>query len=196
MIELAILVEEMGRALAPVPFFSSVCLAAQVVAQCEPSNARDSFLRAVASGERRATLALGQRGGRFDERGVSVKAVRSGAGSWALTGTASLVPDAHVADVVVVVAKTAGGFSLLAVPQQALRSKPKPMPSLDGARRLTNVRFSGVEVPETALLGAEGEAWPAVARGLDRAAVLLAAEAVGVAAAVLDLAVAYSKERT
>jgi alkylation response protein AidB-like acyl-CoA dehydrogenase len=201
LIELAIISEEMGRAIAPVPFFSTVALAGQVIEQAPPGARRDDALRAIASGGAPATLALGQKEGRYDAAGVSVKAARTENG-WKFSGTAALVPEAHLAGLFVVVARTASarnkeeGLSLFLVPADALKSKPKPQPSLDGARRLADVKLGGVEVPADALLGAEGEAWPLVARALDRTAVLLAAEAVGVATEVLERSVAYARERT
>lgn len=201
LIELAILSEEMGRAIAPVPFFSTVALASQVVSQAPASPARSAVLKAIASEGARATVALGQKEGRFDAGGVSVKAARTESGSWKLSGTASLVPEAHLADLIVVAARTARaknpeeGITLFAVPAAALRSKPKPQPSLDGTRRLADVRLSGVEIGDDAMLGAEGEGWPILARGLDRAAVLLAAEAVGVASKVIEISTAYARER-
>ena len=200
LIELCVLQEELGRALAPVPFFPTVSLAAQVAGAFE-GPARDALLRAVASGEARATLALGLKEGRYDAAGVSVKAARTDAGGWRFSGTASLAPEAHLADQIVVVARTARsrkpeeGLSVFIVPATALRSKPKPQPSLDGARRLADVKFGGVEVPASAMLGVEGEAWPVVAGALDRAAVLLSAEAVGIATAMLERSVAYARER-
>lgn len=199
LVELCILSEELGRGIAPVPFFSTAGLAAQVVARCD-GPARDGFLRSVASGETRATVALGQKDGAFDASGVSVKAQRTDAG-WRFTGAASLAPEAHLADVIVVVARTARsrdpreGLSLFLVPAPSLKRKPKPHASLDGGRRLADVRLGGVEVGNDALLGPEGGAWPILEQALNRAAVVLSAEAVGVATAALERAVAYAKER-
>ncbi|HVL32879.1 MAG TPA: acyl-CoA dehydrogenase family protein [Actinomycetota bacterium] len=201
LIELAILQEELGRAVAPVPFFSTVAFAGQIVEQFDASPARDAFLGRVAAGESRATVALGEKDGRFDAAGVGVKAVRTESGGWKFSGTALLAPEAHLADEIVVLARTtrakdpAEGISAFIVPSSALRSKPKPQPSLDGGRRLADVKLGGVEVPAEALLGTADHAWPAVARGLDRAAVLLAAEAVGAASRALEIAVEYAKER-
>jgi len=198
LIELVILMEETGRALAPVPFFSTVALAGQLLEQTS-GGGRDEALRAIASGGR-ATAALGQKDGRYDAAGVSVKAARTENG-WKFSGTASLVPEAHLADLIVVVARTTRarnpeeGLSLFLVPATALKSKPKPQPSLDGTRRLADVKLGGVQVPADSLLGQEGSAWPLVARALDRTAVLLSAEAVGVATATLERAVAYARER-
>jgi alkylation response protein AidB-like acyl-CoA dehydrogenase len=199
LIELVILMEETGRALAPVPFFSTVALAGQLLEQAPPGARRDEALRDIASGGARATAALGQKDGRYDAAGVSVKAART-EGGWTFSGTASLVPEAHLADLILVVARIEKsrnpeeGLGLFLVPAEALKSKPKPQPSLDGARRLADVRLGKVEVPADALLAED--AWALVARALDRAAVLLAAEAVGVATAQLERAVAYARERS
>jgi alkylation response protein AidB-like acyl-CoA dehydrogenase len=199
LIELVILMEETGRALAPVPFFSTVALAGQLLEQAS-GRSRDEALRSIASGAR-ATAALGQKDGRYDAAGVSVKAARTENG-WKFSGTAALAPEAHLADLIVVLARTTRdrnpevGLSLFLVPVSSLKSKPKPQASLDGTRRLADVKLGGVEVPAEALLGEEGKAWSLVARALDRAAVLLAAEAVGVATATLERAVAYARERT
>ncbi|MFN2613692.1 MAG: acyl-CoA dehydrogenase family protein [Actinomycetota bacterium] len=201
LIELCILSEELGRGIAPVPFYATVGLAAQIVTQFEGAN-RDQFLKQVAAGEIKATVVLGEKDGRFDASGVSVKATRGPSGSWQLSGTGSLAPEAHLADVFVVLARTARardpreGVSAFLVPAPALKRKPKPQPSLDGGRRLADVKLGGVELPADALLGSEGDAWNAVERGLDRAAVVLSAEAVGVATAALERAVAYAKDRT
>jgi alkylation response protein AidB-like acyl-CoA dehydrogenase len=201
LIELAILMEETARALAPVPFFSTVAFAGQLLEQASGVS-RDEALRAIASGGVRATAALGQKDGRYDAAGVPVKAARTENG-WKFSGIAALVPDAHLADQIVVVARTSRpsrnleeGLSLFLVPASALKSKPRPQASLDGTRRLADVKLGGVEVPAGALISEEGKAWPLVARALDRAAVLLAAEAVGVASATLERAVAYARERT
>ncbi|HLW15828.1 MAG TPA: acyl-CoA dehydrogenase family protein [Actinomycetota bacterium] len=199
LIELVILMEETGRALAPVPFFSTVALAGQLLEQAPPGARRDEALREIASGGARATAALGQKDGRYDAAGVSVKAARTESG-WTFSGTASLVPEAHLADFMLVVARIEKsrnpeeGLGLFLVPAEVLKSKPKPQPSLDGARRLADVRLGKVEVAADALLAEN--AWPLVARSLDRAAVLLAAEAVGVATAQLERAVAYARERS
>ncbi|HJT37689.1 MAG TPA: acyl-CoA dehydrogenase family protein [Actinomycetota bacterium] len=199
LIELVILQEEMGRALAPVPFFSTVALAGQLLEQAPAGARRDEALRAIASGGARATAALGQKDGSFDAAGVSVKAARTENG-WTFSGTASLVPEAHLADLIVVVARIEKsrnpeeGLGLFLVPADALKSKPKPQPSLDGARRLADVRLGKVEAPADAFLA--DNAWPLIARALDRAAVLLAAEAVGVASRQLEIAVAHARDRS
>lgn len=154
--ELAVLAEEMGRAIAPVPFWTTVGYAAQIAAACEPSAARDDFLRGVASGSIKASVV------RFRE---------------------PLAPEAHLADQLVVIDKDA----VRLVPGSEASRKVEP--SLDGGRRMAKVR-----VPAGSGAQIAGDLTP-VQRGLDRAAVLLAAEAVGVAAEVLERSVSYARER-
>jgi alkylation response protein AidB-like acyl-CoA dehydrogenase len=199
MVELCVLLEECGRGLLPAPFFSTVGLALPVVLAAEPSSARSEFLRRVAGEGARATLAIAEREGRWDAAGVRTVKAKQTDGGWQLSGVKSFVPDAHVADEIVVAARTERsrdpeqGISLFLVPASALKRKPKPAKTIDNTRRLCSVSFNGVEVTSDRRLAGDG--WGILARGLDRAAAALAAEATGVGAKALDLAVAYAKER-
>ena len=86
MIELSILAEETGRALLPSPFYSSVGLAAPVIAAAADGTLRKELLGGIASGDTRATVALPEADGRWDAGGVKTKAVRAGDG-YTITGT-------------------------------------------------------------------------------------------------------------
>ena len=200
MIELAILAEETGRALLPSPFYSSVGLAAPVIAATAEGTLRKELLGGIASGESRATVALAEAEGRWDAGGIKTKAVRDGE-SYTITGTKVFVPDAHLAQEVVVVARTARakdpreGISLFVVPTADAKVKVKTLDTIDRTRRLARVRFSGVSVGADRLLGKEGDGWPVLERALDRSATTLAAEATGLASKVLELSRDYAKER-
>jgi alkylation response protein AidB-like acyl-CoA dehydrogenase len=197
LIELAILFEEMGRAILPAPFLSSVGLAAPVLAA---AGAKD-LLGAVASGSKRATLALAEPEGGWGAAGVKAKAVKAD-GSWKLSGTKSFVPDAHLADEIIVVARTERakdpreGLSLFLVPTADKKMKVKQLDTVDRTRRLASVKVGGVTVGSDRLIGPEGGAWPILERSLDRAAVALAAEGTGLAQQVLEITRDYAKERT
>jgi len=199
-IELAILTEETGRAILPAPFYSSVGLAAPVIAATAEGTIRKELLGGVASGETRATLALVEAEGRWDALGVKAKAVKERNG-YTITGTKLFVPDAHLADEILVVARTSrekdktAGISLFAVPASDKNVKVRQLETIDQTRRLCRVRLSGVTVGADRLLGREGEAWPLLERALDRAATTLAAEATGVASKVVELSRDYAKER-
>ena len=201
LIELAILVEEMGRALLPSPFFSSVGLAAPVIAATAEGSLRKSVLGGIASGEVRATVALPEEEGRWDAAGIKAKATPVD-GGYKLSGTKVFVPDAHLADEIVVVARTSKskdpreGISLFLVPTSDKKMKVKTLDTIDRSRRLSQVKVGGVEVPAERRLGPEGGAWPLLERALDRSATVLAAEATGLATKVLELSRDYAKERT
>ncbi|MGW0582397.1 acyl-CoA dehydrogenase family protein, partial [Streptomyces sp. NPDC002920] len=115
-----------------------------------------------------------------------------GATGWRLTGAKTYVPDGHVADLLLVAARTPSGVSLFAVAADAPGLTRTTLPTLDQTRGQARVEFTGTPAR---LLGAEGTAWPVLERTLATAAVLLAAEQVGGAAAALDGAVEYAKIR-
>jgi alkylation response protein AidB-like acyl-CoA dehydrogenase len=200
LIELAILAEEAGRALLPAPFFSTVGLAAPVVAAAAEGPHRREVLGGIAAGAVRATVAFVEAEGRWDAAGVRARATRAD-GGWRLSGTKVFVPDAHLADEIVVACRTTRardpreGVSLFLVPARDPKVRIRQLDTVDRTRRLAEVRLGGVAVGPDRLLGPEGGGWPLLERALDRAATTLAAEATGVAAKVLELSRDYAKER-
>jgi alkylation response protein AidB-like acyl-CoA dehydrogenase len=198
-VELVVVLEEMGRALLCAPFFSSVVLAAGVVLASGDEPVKKEVLPGIASGEVRATLALTEDSGRWDEDGVTTRAwdsdSDSGSGSgggWVLDGHKTFVLDGHTADVVLVVARTDAGVSLFLVDGDAPGLGRSAMPTMDQTRKQARLVFSSVPAR---LVGTEGAGWPAVSRVLDLAAVALAAEQVGGAQRVLEMSVEYAKVR-
>ncbi len=190
-VDLAVLLEEMGRSLVPGPFFATVGLAAPVLV--ETGAARD-ILAGIASGERRASLAVSEDGsGRIDASLIALKADGN-----TLNGTKRFVLDAHVADTIVVAARTAEsddpteGITLFAVDARSPGVTVKQLRAMDATRRLCDVTFSGASGD---VLGETGRGWRALERGVQKATGLLSAECVGGAAQVLDMSVAYAKER-
>jgi alkylation response protein AidB-like acyl-CoA dehydrogenase len=188
--ELGVVLEEMGRALLPGPFFASAVLAAAVLMQCDDLEAQKRYLPGIASGERIATLALTEMAGLWNVDAVAATGRRR-AGTWRLNGTKTFVPDGHVADLMLVVARTEAGPSLFAVDHPE-RINRRPLSTLDSTRRQARVEFSDTAAE---LIGAEGRARPKLARALDIAAAGLAAEQVGGAQRCLDMAVDYAKTR-
>jgi alkylation response protein AidB-like acyl-CoA dehydrogenase len=198
-VELVVVLEEMGRALLCAPFFSSVVLAAGAVLASGDEPVKKDVLPGIASGEVRATLALTEDSGRWDEGGVTTVARASDSdsdsgsgGSWVLDGHKTFVLDGHTADVVLVVARTDAGVSLFLVDGDAPGLGRTAMPTMDQTRKQARLVFSSVPAR---LVGTEGAGWPAVSRALDLAAVALAAEQVGGAQRVLEMSVEYAKVR-
>ena len=188
--EMGVVLEEMGRALLPGPFFGSVVLAGAVLTQCDDADAKSRYLPGIASGDTIATLALTEESGRWDGEAVLTRAHRAGR-SWILNGTKTFVLDGCIAGLVLVAARTDVGISLFAVDQPAGLTR-RALSTLDATRRQARIDF--IDTP-AALIGADGRAWPALSRALDIAAAGLAAEQVGGAQRCLDLAVDYAKTR-
>jgi alkylation response protein AidB-like acyl-CoA dehydrogenase len=190
-IELGIVLEEMGRSLLCAPFFSSVVLAANTLLHSDDDAAKKTHLPGIASGETIATLAFTEPSGKWDEAGITMQA--SGSGSdFTLNGTKMFVLDGHTANLIVVAARTASGVSLFAVDGGAGGLTRTPLSTMDQTRKQAKLEFA--DTPAT-LIGAEGEGWKVLSTVLDLAAVGLAAEQVGGAQKVLEMAVEYAKVR-
>jgi alkylation response protein AidB-like acyl-CoA dehydrogenase len=190
-VELTVVLEEMGRALLAAPFYSTVVLATNAVLHSGDEAAKKEILPGIASGETIATLALTEPNGKWDLSGVEATATKSG-DAWTIDGTKMFVLDGHVADVIIVAARTGAGLSLFKVDGDAAGLTRTPLATMDQTRKQAKLEFSGV--PAT-LIGTDGGAEEVLGRVLDLAVVALAAEQVGGAQKVLDMSVEYAKDR-
>jgi alkylation response protein AidB-like acyl-CoA dehydrogenase len=203
LVDLTVVLEEMGRAVMPGPFFSTVLLGGLAIRDAGSDAQRQAWLPRIAGGEARVTLALLEESARWDAAGVEVAAKPSKAGGFVLSGTKLFVPDGHSADLLVVAARTAKatkddpshGVSLFLVPADRKGVATTLLPTMDQTRKLAEVALQRVEVGADALLGPLHQGWPILARVLDRAAVALCAEMCGGAQKVLDLSTEYAKVR-
>jgi alkylation response protein AidB-like acyl-CoA dehydrogenase len=190
-LELTVVLEEMGRRLLCAPFFSTVVLAANTLLHSGDDAAKKEHLPGIASGDTIATLALTEESGRWDEAGVTATATRVGDG-WALDGVKAYVLDGHLAQLILVAARTEAGVSLFAIAGDASGLTRTLEPTLDQTRKLARLELSST--PAT-LVGTDGHGWTTITQVLDLAAVALAAEQVGGAQFVLDMTVQYLKDR-
>ena len=190
-IELGVVLEEMGRSLLCAPFFSTVVLAANTLMQSGDEAAKKKYLPGIASGESTATLASVEPSGKWDESGVTMQAKGSGS-SFTLTGTKMFVLDGHTASLIIVSARTAKGVSLFAVDGNAKGLTRTALSTMDQTRKQAKLEFTDVSAT---LIGAEGKGWEVLSRVNDLIVVALAAEQVGGAQKVLDMAVEYAKVR-
>ena len=190
-VELGVVLEEMGRSLLAAPYFSTVVLAANALLHCGDDGAKKEYLPGIASGETIATLAFTEESGRWDADGIQLQASGSG-DSWTLTGTKMFVLDGHVADLVLVAARTGAGISLFAVQGDASGLTRTPLSTMDQTRKQARLEFA--DTPAR-LVGTDGAGWDTMSRVLDLAAVGLAAEQVGGAQKVLEMSVEYAKVR-
>jgi alkylation response protein AidB-like acyl-CoA dehydrogenase len=190
-VELGIVLEEMGRSLLCAPFFSSVVLAANTLILSGDEAAKAAYLPGIASGETIATLAYTEPSGKWDESGITATATKSGDG-YTISGTKSFVLDGATANLIIVAAKTDAGTSLFAVQGDAAGLTRTSLSTMDQTRKQAKLELSNT--PGT-LIGEDGKGWDVLSTVLDLAAVSLAAEQVGGAQMVLEMAVEYAKVR-
>jgi alkylation response protein AidB-like acyl-CoA dehydrogenase len=190
-VELTVVLEEMGRSLLCAPYFSTVVLAANTILQSGDDAAKKSLLPGIASGETVATLALTEANGRWDEQGVEATATKSGDG-YAISGEKMFVLDGHTADLIIVAARTDAGVSLFHLNSDASGLTRTPLSTMDQTRKQAKLTFENT--PAT-LIGTDGAGWDVISTVLDLTAVALAAEQVGGAQFVLEMAVQYAKDR-
>jgi alkylation response protein AidB-like acyl-CoA dehydrogenase len=188
-VELGIVLEELGRTLAPSPFFATVGLAGQALTASSDRDAQARWLPGIADGSLTATLALTEEQGGCDIASVTTRAVPEGKG-WLLSGTKMFVVDGATASLILVAARDADGVALFAVAgsEGLVRT---PLQTLDPTRRLSRLDLD--RAPATRI-GPAGDA-EYLRHVLDLAVVALAHEQVGGASACLEAAVEYAKGR-
>ena len=199
LVDLVVLMEEMGRAVVPGPYFSAVLLGGLAILEAGSEAQKKEWLPKIAAGERRVALAWMEPSAQLGPAGITLTAVEKG-GRYTLSGTKLFVHDAHTADALVVAARTrpgvgADGVSLFLLPKGTKGLEVTLLPTMDQTRKLCEVTLSNVVVGGDAVLGAVGSGWAPLARVLDRATVALCAEMCGGAQKVLDMTVEYAKIR-
>jgi len=189
----------MGRALLLEPYLESAILATTLIRDLGSSAQNKALLPALAAGELIAVPALLERGSRYDLSRVHTTAVRSGDG-YVLNGDKALVVHAGTAGLFIVSARTEGeiddeaGISLFAIERSAKGVSLESYPTLDG-RRAADVTLREVRIPNEALLGPFGAAYPALAQAWDLGIAAVCAEAVGALDTIFQLTVEYTKTR-
>ncbi|HET6772388.1 MAG TPA: acyl-CoA dehydrogenase family protein [Acidimicrobiales bacterium] len=190
-VELTVVLEEMGRALLAAPFYATVALATNAILHSGDEGAKKELLPGIASGETIATLAFTEPNGKWDLAGIEATATQAGDG-WTIDGTKMFVLDGHVANLIIVAARTADDVSLFKVDGDAAGLTRTPLATMDQTRKQAKLELSGV--PAT-LVGEQGKGGDVLGRVLDLAVVALAAEQVGGAQKVLEMSVEYAKDR-
>jgi len=191
-LELCVIAEEMGRALAPVPFSSTVYLAVEALLLAGSEAQKQKWLALVASGEAIGTLAL------FEDSGnPSPRAIKLTASEGVLNGAKRPVPDGAIADFTIVAARTGSSgrdtdISLFLVDMKAEGVAARVLDNIDPSRGQAEVTFKNCRAEP---LGAAGEGWSILSQVLDRAAVLTAFEQVGGADRALEMGRDYALDR-
>jgi alkylation response protein AidB-like acyl-CoA dehydrogenase len=182
-LDLVLLLGELGRALAPVPYLSSV-VAGQAILRHGSEDQRRRYLPPIASGQRVAALAVAEAAGSIDEDAVAATATFDEDAGWRLTGEKRYVLDAPAADIFVVAARTAAGVRWFVVEEPAA---VVPQRSYDLTRPMGIVVLDAASGDPLERAG--------LSPGLGIAVAALCAEMVGVAQKILDMSVEYSKVR-
>ena len=198
-VDLAVMLEEIGRVLLPAPFIPTV-LFGEAIQRAGSQHQKSSLLPKIASGELIGTLAHIEPSGAWDADGIAMVAQRS-AGRFMLEGTKLFVNDAHVADYLLVAARSDGqssgetGITLFALEKTRPGIAVTVLDTIDQTRKVAEVSFHEVEATQEDVVGEVGQGWATLSHVIDRGKVALAAEMVGGADKVLEMSVAYAKVR-
>lgn len=196
-LDLCVLLEEFGRALVPGPYIGTV-LTAGFVEAIGTDAQKQEICPKVAAGDLVMTFALTEPSARFDSEGVEATYEADGDG-YVLNGTKLFIPDAHVADTILVAARKPGssgdeGVSLFLVPGNADGVGSTVLKTI-AADKQCEVKLENVRVGADALLGEEGNAWPMVEIAKRYWTVAYCAYLVGLAQRDFEISVDYAKER-
>jgi alkylation response protein AidB-like acyl-CoA dehydrogenase len=186
--ETAVVLEELGRAAAAVPFLGPAVLGVAVAMAVEDGPERDGLARDLAAGSARVAVALAPHADSCEPAAP----FRLDAGG-RLRGRAELVVDAAEADHLLVLAETSDGLALIHLDRAQLEVADAQV--LDTTRSFGSIEADGVAVAPESVWRFTGEPAGAARAVLDRAAVAVAVDAYGVAAAMLDATVAYAGQR-
>ena len=190
-VELAIVLEELGRHAAPGPFVATLTQFAPLVAETAGPSRAAALLAPVAAGETTGTVAIDEGSGTWDPDNVQAAARRDG-DELVLSGTKHYVVDGATAHEVAAVVRLDGELRLVLVPGSAVQAV-EVVPIDPGVRHAT-VILDGVRVAADRLLG-DGDAAAAVRRALEESVTAVAAVTVGACQRIFDIINAYAKER-
>ncbi|TET74814.1 MAG: acyl-CoA dehydrogenase [Dehalococcoidia bacterium] len=203
-LDLAILYDEMGRALFPSPHFATVVLGSHTILECGSDEQKQEFLPKIAGGELLLSLALTEPTFGYEPLAIATRATAHG-DDYVISGTKLFVPNANIADYLICVARTGEsptsrgeeGITLFLVDAHTEGVACTLLKTIDeiGHDKQCEVVFQDVKVPKKNILGGLNQGWAPLAKVINQATVALCAEMVGGAQAVLEMSVEYSKER-
>ena len=198
-LDLVILLEEMGRALVPVPFFATVVLGGLYILEAGSEEQKERLLPRVCSGDTLLTLALSESDAGCDTGSITVKAALH-QDQYILEGTKLFVPNADVADHLLCVSRTKDGarpgegITTFVVDAKSPGITCTPLKTI-GRDKQFEVLFEKVIVPKENILGEPDNGWADIEKVLHKATVALCADMNGGAQQVLDMTVNYAKDR-
>ncbi len=196
-VELAVVVEELGRAIAPGPFLPTVSQFVPAIREAGTTAQQQRFLGDVAAGRITGTLAVAEESGSWAGEDVGLVARRHGDG-WLLDGSKHYVAEGATATELVVAARLDGtegpdGLALFVVPRDAVVATA--VQTLDASRQYATVSLDGVTVGPDRALGEPGSCALVLARVVEEASTALALEMVGTCQSIFDIALEHAKTR-
>jgi len=197
-VDLVLVLEEMGRVVLPSPFIWTV-MVAEAINRAGTEAQKKALLPKIAAGELVATIAWMEPSGLWGADGITAAARQNGS-DFVIDGAKLFVNDGHIADCMLVAARTGGrsadGVTLFAIESSRAGVSVTPLTTMDQTRKLSEVKFAGVKATSADVVGEVGNGWKTLAAIIDRGKVMLAAEMMGGAQKVLDMTVEYAKVRT
>lgn len=197
-VEAGIVMEELGRNLTPSPFLSTAVIAASAITHAGTEKQKREFLPRIVSGDLIATLAIDESAKHRPEK-IALTATRSG-NNFILDGEKIFVLDGHVADLLIVAARTSGasgdrkGITLFLVDAKAKGVSAERTGTVD-SHNAARIRFSKVSVGADAVLGEVDAGWKPLEGALNAGRAAIAAELTGLADEAFTRTVSYLKER-
>jgi len=200
LMDLAVLLEEVGRATAPSPIFSTMAMGVLPILEAGTDQQKKHLLTGVANGEILLSMAVAEPETDYRPQHMSTHAAHHKDGSFAVSGTKLFVHNAHTADYLLVVAKTGkvndagAGIILLLIDRKAAGIGLTPLITI-AADRQFEVTLDKVPCAAGDILGGLNKGWPVVESTLRKAAALQCVEMVGVAHKALELTASYAAAR-
>jgi alkylation response protein AidB-like acyl-CoA dehydrogenase len=200
-LDLVVLLEEMGHACLPGPFFSTVILGGFTILEAGNEEQKKEFLPKISSGDLILTVALTEPSAKYDPASITVKAVPD-KDEYIISGTKLFVENAHIADYIICVTRTKDaptgrgeeGITLFLVDGRSPGISTTLLKTIAGDKQC-EIIFDNVRVPKKNMLGELDKGWGVVEKMLEKATVALCAQMIGGAQAALDMSIAYAKER-
>jgi alkylation response protein AidB-like acyl-CoA dehydrogenase len=196
-VDLVLVMEEMGRVVLPSPFIWTVMFA-EAIKRSASDNQKSALLAKIASGDLIATVAYLEPSAVWSADGIAMTARKDGAG-YVLNGTKLFVNDAHIADCMLVAARTQEtgnrGITLFALEAKRTGMSITRLTAMDQTRKLAQLTFTDVKASASDIVGEPGNGWDTLSKVIDRGKVMLAGEMMGGAQKVLEMTVDYAKVR-
>ncbi len=198
-VDLAVIMERLGRGLVVEPFLSNIILAAGVLRRAANDEQKSQWLEPITAGELQASLAFVEPSAGYEINSVETTATRSG-DTWTLNGSKAYVLNGGSAELILVPARTSGeqraldGITLFAVDAGSKGLVIRDYATVDG-QRAAEVILDQVSVSDEQIIGEVGQGFEALNAAINDATLAVCAEAVGIMTVLTEKTIEYSKNR-